>query len=238
MSKRDTILVAALINAFLLSLLFFTANRPPSLPEAREQALVEQSMSASEQPHLTEIIDLHTIAEGGQEPIDEVDRTLVPYLAEEQTVVVTTPTPEVRAPVITPAAQQVEVAAEQADYTQVVVKRGDVLEKIARANGTTVREIMKLNQLRSDRLQIGQVLKVPARRGSTAAEVVAQQQQPGVSSGSSVDATPQYYTLKVGDSPWKVARQFHINFEDLLRLNDLDEEKARKLQVGDQIRIK
>jgi|GEM_PF-1886428 len=49
---------------------------------------------------------------------------------------------------------------------------------------------------------------------------------------------PMYYVMKSGDSPWKIAKQLGINYEEILRLNQLDEEKARKLKVGDRIRVK
>lgn len=43
------------------------------------------------------------------------------------------------------------------------VKSGDVLEKIARRNGTTVKEIMSLNNLRTTKIRIGQKLKLPGK---------------------------------------------------------------------------
>ena len=41
-----------------------------------------------------------------------------------------------------------------------VVKRGDVLGTIARRNGTTVARLKALNGLKSDRIRIGQRLRV------------------------------------------------------------------------------
>src|SRR5690606_4292605 len=41
------------------------------------------------------------------------------------------------------------------------VKSGDVLEKIARRNGTTVKAIMSLNNLRTTTIRVGQKLKLP-----------------------------------------------------------------------------
>ena len=42
-----------------------------------------------------------------------------------------------------------------------VVVSGDTLEKIARKNGTTIKKIKELNQLTSDRIYVGQKLKLP-----------------------------------------------------------------------------
>lgn len=43
------------------------------------------------------------------------------------------------------------------------VKEGDALEKIARNHGTTVKTIRSLNNLRTDRINVGDKLKIPAR---------------------------------------------------------------------------
>ncbi|MBW2649341.1 MAG: LysM peptidoglycan-binding domain-containing protein, partial [Deltaproteobacteria bacterium] len=43
-----------------------------------------------------------------------------------------------------------------------VVKRGDILERIARRYGTTMKALMELNNLRSkNRIYVGQKLKIP-----------------------------------------------------------------------------
>lgn len=52
------------------------------------------------------------------------------------------------------------------------------------------------------------------------------------------EVEPQYYTLKSGDNPWKVAKQFRVGFGELLKLNHLDEAKARNLKPGDVLRVK
>jgi len=49
---------------------------------------------------------------------------------------------------------------------------------------------------------------------------------------------PDYYTVKVGDNPWTIAMKHHMKVEELLRINSLNEEKARKLKPGDRLRIR
>ena len=66
-----------------------------------------------------------------------------------------------------------EQPREEGRFADVTIKRGDALEKIARANGTTVEAIMKANNSKNDRLRIGQILKVPVgdnKRTSTNAK--------------------------------------------------------------------
>jgi membrane-bound lytic murein transglycosylase D len=84
-----------------------------------------------------------------------------------------------------------------------VVKRGDSLWEIAGAYGTTTRTIMSLNELRSSRLQVGQVLKVPGGTGSSASRKAA------------------VYRVKRGDNPYWVARRHQMGLSELLRLNHL-----------------
>lgn len=48
----------------------------------------------------------------------------------------------------------------------------------------------------------------------------------------------EWYTIKSGDNPWKIAKTQKIKFDDLLKLNGLNEERARNLKPGDRIRIR
>jgi peptidoglycan DL-endopeptidase LytF len=112
---------------------------------------------------------------------------------------------------------------------EVRVKKGDALEKIARAHHTTVVDIMKLNQLSSTRLSIGQVLKIQPGQSKV--------ENPTAPASNPNEATSKYYTVRSGDNPWTIAVKNHMKLDDLLKLNGLNEEKARRLKPGDQIRI-
>jgi LysM repeat protein len=48
----------------------------------------------------------------------------------------------------------------------------------------------------------------------------------------------EYYIVKAGDNPWKIAKRFHLSFERLLLINHLDEAKARNLKIGQKLRIR
>ena len=102
-------------------------------------------------------------------------------------------------------------------------------QKIAKAQKTTVDEIIKSNHLPSSFLRVGQVLKMPVERAQTqVAKGQAVENQPG----------PDYYTVKVGDNPWTIAMKNHIKVDELLKMNALNDEKARKLKAGDRLRIR
>ncbi len=84
------------------------------------------------------------------------------------------------------------------------VRKGDSLWKIAQRFSTTTGAIQSVNGLRTTRLQIGQVLKVPA----------------GTSSGTSTK-TVQTYRVKRGDSPYLIARRHKMELSDFLKVNRL-----------------
>ena len=221
MSRRDMIIIAVLLNAAVLSFLFLTATR--------------QGGDEDFQPIYEQVISLDFPEESSKEakgvieleagPRDEVDQAIKPYLTGQES-----PLPPIETSHDQPT-QEAKVDPKQ-EFTEVTVKRGDVLEKIARTNGTTVKELKRFNNLPNDKISIGQVLKIP-KGGTTQTAVTVQATQP-----AEAPSTAQYYVVKAGDNPWKIARLNKVKVEDLLTLNGLTEESARNLKVGDKIRVK
>jgi len=60
-----------------------------------------------------------------------------------------------------------------------VVKTGDTLLKIAKANATTVNEIKALNGLKTDRIKVGDKLKMPAAKSTPTAPATPTAPPPG-----------------------------------------------------------
>ena len=202
MSRRDTILIAVLINAGLLVILFATAitARPKdALSSSAAQQMVHVAPPAP--TPVQEVSRSFLVRE-------EVDQVIADYQAEkEENPFVATVVEQQPAP----------------DALFVTVKRGDSLDKIARANGATVEQLMSRNNLSTTRLQIGQVLEVPiAEEVPDPAPVVHE----------------AFYTVESGDSPWTIAMKHKIPLDELLAINNLDESSARRLKPGDQIRIR
>ncbi len=250
MSRRDTIIIAALINAGLLIILFVSALKTSGSPEElsmkqEEPVVSDQALAVkneakmimgdevdrvlkqySQSNPLQEVAAVQNTATETQpvSPVTEI-APIVPapaHFIDDLQAIAQSPEPT---PVPTPAVE------EGPSFMEVKVKKGDVLEKIARHHHTSVSEIMKLNHLKSTQLKIGQVLKVPSGTKGKSAEKKVE-----VVSDSS--SAPQYYTVKAGDNPWTIAVKNHMKVEDLLKLNQIDEAKARKLKPGDQIRIR
>ena len=92
-----------------------------------------------------------------------------------------------------------------------IVKAGDTLYKIAENNNTTVDEIKKLNNLTSSTLQIGQLLRLPS------------------------PLLPEdTYTVKSGDSLYKIANKYNTTVDELKRVNNLT---TNILSIGQVLKI-
>lgn len=100
------------------------------------------------------------------------------------------------------------------------VVSGDSLYKIARKYNTTVDEIIKLNNLKSNNLSIGQVLRIP--------EMYTPEDQM---------IMPEYinYTVKKGDNLYSIARNYNIDIDILKKDNGLT---SNLLNVGELLRIR
>ena len=93
-----------------------------------------------------------------------------------------------------------------------VVKKGDSLWVIARRFNTTVSKIRRDNGLVSNRLKIGQVLKIG---GDNKKKTTV------VASANATSASGEKYTVQKGDSLYEIARHHNIRLDDLLRLNGM-----------------
>lgn len=97
-----------------------------------------------------------------------------------------------------------------------IVKKGDSLWSIASKNNTTVDNIKKLNNLSSNNLSVGQVLKL------------------------SYDAKKEdikesnIYTVKKGDSLWLIANKYGTTVDELKNINNL---KSTTLSIGQTLII-
>ncbi len=239
MTRKDTILVAVVINAGLLAILFTTAviydiDKGNPLMEPDSQ-LVENSFPADPAPSTLVAAKMTG---------DEVDNVLKYYNAQasNQPLVIQTepeivPLPNEGHPEEYKPSNDSSLSPKE-EFTEVMVKKGDVLEKIARAHKTTVTAIKKANRLESEKLSIGQVLKIPASDPKIIANLSSPKEEARNVKKEQKSEEAVYYTIQSGDNPWKIARQYGIKYDEILRLNHLDEEKARNLKIGDKIRVK
>lgn len=208
MNRRDTIIVAILLNAGLLVVLFTTSLK------SKSEETPPPSVVATHEPAAPAVIVPPSSALATPAAPDEVDQVLKQYITP---VVTNEPQQNVATEVTLPA------PIEEPSVKEVTVKKGDVLERIARQNRVSVSELMKFNHLTTTRLKVGQVLKIPAKMQKASVQT---------------ETGAEYYTVKNGDNPWVIAVRHHMKVEELLQLNNMDEAKARRLKPGDRIRIR
>ncbi|WP_435248362.1 N-acetylmuramoyl-L-alanine amidase [Vibrio sp. nBUS_14] len=101
------------------------------------------------------------------------------------------------------------------------VSRGESLSVIASKYGTSTQTLMKLNNLKSSSLAIGQVLKIPSSAS-------------GSSSSSAVKTKTITHTVKSGEYLGKIASRYKVRVADIKRENRLRSETVR---VGQKLRI-
>ena len=92
-----------------------------------------------------------------------------------------------------------------------VVKKGDTLYSIAAANNTTVDELKRINNLTSNILSTGQLLKIPS------------------------ELLPETtYTVKKGDSLYSIATKYNTTVDELKRINNLT---SNTLSIGQVLKL-
>ena len=109
--------------------------------------------------------------------------------------------------------QTLKVKKEQIDDNEqsintYTVQKGDSLYAIAKMYDTSVEELKEINNLSTNVLQIGQVLKIPSKY--------------------------KEYIVKKGDSLWKIAQENNTNVSTLTKINNL---KSTTLQIGQKLLI-
>lgn len=103
------------------------------------------------------------------------------------------------------------------------VIKGDTLYSIAQKFNTTVNDIIKLNNLTSTTLSIGQELFIP----TTKEEIDPIKPLPPTEE-------TEIYIVKKGDSLWAIAKKYDTTVDNLIDLNNLTN---INLQIGDQLLV-
>ena len=221
--RKDTILLAVLLNTALLAILLLATARFVEEPLPLQTPSPHQLGSSPEEGGQKGYEPLQVVR-AQQNPADEVDRMIHQYVLENSEREKKAPLPP----------------SKTSSHAEVAVKRGDTLEKIASTSGTSVSALKKLNGLSSDRLQIGQLLLIPEEPESSSQKPLKKPAKDRLRLyGDEVETLEGavFYRVQSGDNPWIIARKFGLKYREILELNGLDEQTARNLKVGDRIRI-
>ena len=114
--------------------------------------------------------------------------------------------------------------ASQSTADTYTVQSGDTLWGIANTHDTTVNNLKQINDLTSDTIYVGQVLKLTQQSTTQQA-----------SSKPSQSNSSDFYTVKAGDSLWKIAMGNDLTVDHLKQMNNLT---TNTIYVGQQLRIK
>ncbi|MYA66470.1 MAG: LysM peptidoglycan-binding domain-containing protein [Gammaproteobacteria bacterium] len=98
------------------------------------------------------------------------------------------------------------------------VRRGDSLWEIAQTMGVSLAQLRAVNGISGDLINIGQRLQIPAIASNTA-----------VSAATTVDRIE--YTVRRGDSLWRIARRYNTSVAQIMRQNNLNSDVLEVNQV-------
>ena len=115
-------------------------------------------------------------------------------------------------------------------FINYVVKRGDTLYSIARNNNVAVDTIMKDNNLTSNNLVVGSTIKIRVPDSG----VGAVEECFGVDYTPPVGSNTINYTVKKGDSLYKIANAYNTSVTNIVNLNNL---KNNNLSIGKVLKI-
>jgi LysM repeat protein len=172
------------------------------------------------------VLVLHVVAVGGIYAFNAIK-------AHQPTVYEEAETPQPQAPAQAVANAQIDTPATPASTPAAPVyyrvKSGDTIARIAASYGVGAPALIDLNDLRdTGGIHVGEELKLPA--GATPPDA-----QPETPKPVAVRDSGNVYTVVHGDTPVSIARKLHVVYDDLIRLNKIDD--PRKLKIGLKLKV-
>ena len=118
-----------------------------------------------------------------------------------------------------------KVAAVSVDKKNLhIVKEGESLWTIARNNNVRVADIMSWNNLKSDKVKVGQKFKV----------IPAKKVNPKVAVKNNEIVDKNIHIVEAGESLWIIARDNNVRVADIMDWNNL---KSDKVKVGQKLKV-
>jgi membrane-bound lytic murein transglycosylase D len=113
------------------------------------------------------------------------------------------------------------------------VRKGDTLSAIAKRHGVLVSQIKNLNNLKTDQVRIGQLLRIKEQeRARHSSQEPPQESAQQGSSGS--ESQGLVHVVRPGETLYEIGRRYGVSVDAIMRTNRLA--KAR-IQVGQKLKI-
>ncbi|MEM9444261.1 MAG: LysM peptidoglycan-binding domain-containing protein [Verrucomicrobiota bacterium] len=153
-------------------------------------------------------------------------------LLEARPAPATNPMVKEAAPTITKQIDQPVV-----DYQKYIVRKGDTLSRISKQFGVSVNKIKQINGLSNDLIKIGQSLEVPVSRLVSQTGLSKVPVKVTLSAGSTHENDTSYitYTVKKGDTLWRISHNHGTKTSIIAQLNGLSD--PAKIKVGMKLKI-
>jgi peptidoglycan endopeptidase LytF len=116
-----------------------------------------------------------------------------------------------------------------------VIKKGDTPGAIARRLGVRTDDLIRLNNLDSRKLRIGQVLAVPGTQAENSGETISADRE--ASAAVTEDAqsqAPSEYVVKKGDTLYELAKTYGVSVDRIKKYNNL---KNSNLRIGQKLKL-
>lgn len=117
------------------------------------------------------------------------------------------------------------------NYINYVVKKGDNLYSIARANNIDVDTLIKDNGLTSNNLAIGQIIRIRVPKSSLEEEI---EECYGADYVPQTSSSETIYIVKKGDNLYSIARKYNTSVSEIKSKNNL---KSNLLSIGQKLII-
>ena len=155
------------------------------------------------------------------------------YEALEKTVVAKTDSATSPAPADPNA--EVAVVPTSKKQVQYTVIKGDYISLIARKFQVKVSEIMEWNSLKSESLYPGQKLTVYSDEPVPVTATVSTTPKPAASTTPAKTSAYKYYTIKSGDTLYKISQKYGVSITEIMQWNNL---KSKTIAIGQKLKIK
>ncbi len=113
------------------------------------------------------------------------------------------------------------------------VQKQETLYSISKQYGVSITELKSWNELSGNNLEMGQELKI--YRDSRGGQVTGDPSESSIVTKGNTQQKNTYYTVKSGDTLYRIAREHNMSVSELKALNDL---RSNTIAVGQQLTVR